>query len=236
MKKILILFVLIVFTLTVHSQTEIESRSGYKVYKERITIFTNIGFSRSDDISSINDFLETNDFPKINSFWYDLNYFGIEQQYNRFVGKINFFHSYNSNEQTYNVNENKTNLSINGISGVFGYQIFSNYQWTVTPLVGFEINGAWLELTRMVDDTSDISGLIDSPNILKINNQNFLLKAEIGIRYLPANKLSYGLYIGYKYDLTDSRWEYQNIELENSPEMKLNGFYANISVQFNLFK
>lgn len=222
--------------MTAYSQTEIESISGYRVYKERLSFFTNIGFSRSDDISSINQFLETNNFPKVNCVWYDINYFGIEGQYNGFVAKINFSHSFNSNRQTYNKNDNKTNLTINGISGVFGYRLFSSYLWTITPLVGFEANGAWLELTKMVDDNSQINDLIDSPNILKINNRSFLLKSEIGIRYLPTHKLSYGFYIGYKYDLTDTNWKYQDIELNNSPEFKLNGFYANFSIQFSIQK
>lgn len=234
MKNLLTLMILFTYSLTVFSEYTSEELYGQRVHKSRVSFFTNFGLSISNDLSSINNFLETNNYPKLSHVWNDINYVGVEIQYKRFVQKTNFIHSFNSNEKDDLVNENKTRLSMNGVSGMFGYQLIGNYRWSIIPSVGFEMNGANLELTEKIDDFIQLNDLIHSPNILKINKLNYLLKGEIGVRYHHLDDISYALYIGYKYGLNHTGWEYQGITFSQNPILKLDGLYANISIQYNI--
>lgn len=194
-----------------------------------------MGFTVIPNTSNLNDFLISNGFPKINKVFEEWNYFGIEGQYNRFIMKINFSYSFNSNSQTTNTNDFKTNMTINGIRGTFGYEILSKQTCSIFPLVGFEVSGISLGLTKSISDSATLQDLIAIPNFLKINQNNFLLMGEIGFRRMPNRNSSYGIYLGYKHDFTYENWHYQNIEFDNMPKFKLSGFYLNFSLQFNFF-
>jgi len=164
------------------------------------------------------------------------NYFGFEGQYKRCILKINLSHSFNSNSQTNNTNDFNTRMTINGVMGMFGYEVLSKKNWSVFPMVGFINSGTWLELTKQISDTLNFSDLIDKPNILKINQQNpFIIVGEIGIRKNPNKNTSLGIYIGYKHDFNKKQWNYQNIDLPGLPRFKQNEFYINLSFQINFF-
>lgn len=204
--------------------------------KNRASLYTNIGFSYNSNVTTLNNYLTSNGFPMINRMFEDWNYFGIEGQYQRFIMKINLSHSFNSNSQTNNTNDFKTRMTINGVMGMFGYEVLSKKKWSIFPLVGFLNSGTWLELTEQINDTMKFSDLIINPNIIKINQQNpFIIVGEIGIRKNPNKNTSLGIYLGYKHDFNKQQWNYQNIEFADLPRFIQNEFYLNFSFQLNLF-
>ena len=225
---------LVVSYLQGYPQSNQDSLPKYK-FKNRFSFYSNFGFSYYSEISTLNKFLNTNGYPKIINVFYDFNFFGFENQWNRLVMKIYASHATNNNKQTSNTNDYKTALTETGISGFLGYEIIDNARWSVYPSIGFEFSGLWLELTKQVSDTSNLNNLILSPNITKINQSNLYLNSEIGIRHNPNDVWTMGIYLGYKYDPVADDWMYESIKLTNNPKIKLSGFYLNFSIQYNLF-
>lgn len=234
MKKVILVCILTFCPLSSYSQFVTIEGTGDNPPENRISLYTNVGLSYTLDIAPLNTLLRINNFPEASNVWCDWNVLGVEGHYKRFAYKMNLLYSFNLNNRDKIQNRNETKLTYGGLNMLLGYDVFSSFHWTIFPLFGFEISGLWLTLTKSIDDTSDIADLIRSPNIVEIHKANSYFKSELGILYTTFGSCSYGLYIGYKYDLEKNNWKFQDIKLGENPPIDMSGWYINVSVHVNI--
>lgn len=150
-------------------------------------------------------------------------------------------YSFFSQEETYTQNGTDYVADGGGGLGLFnvGYKVYQTQKLHIYPLLGFGGGGYGLEVA--VEEDVDLQQLQEAPfRTMEVGTGFLAGQLSVGADYFFASEpdpedggyggLYIGLRAGYLYALPSDAWNYQGGDINNGPDLNLNGFFVRLSV------
>jgi hypothetical protein len=121
-----------------------------------------------------------------------------------------------------------------------GYYVVNSNDFHLAPQVGIGFFSSALNLEQR-DNINDFNQLLEDKNAVSINQVqgilDFCLRFELANFTKPKSRAA-NFKLGYRYGLSKRGWgiDYNTSTVENSPEDRINQFYATASVGISLLK
>jgi hypothetical protein len=232
MKKIFLLWCIIAIQNISFSQNnnqELLAGNGF---------LTNFGL-QMPQLDNLNNFLQQNNYASFNNVnsTYGFGFIFLNKQESRiFVqGDINI-----SQAQSQNTNGNIARLSANNFNFSLGYHLYKSEKILFSGLLGFNGNTAQLIL-----ENKSLVNPVFSNNLNNATNVNFNKTFNYGgnvglqVLYNPfpfrlqknnEGNLVIGAKVYYALPLSQSNWNINGINLNNSPDVNMGGLFVTLQV------
>lgn len=188
---------------------------------------------RNLDFSELNTRLT--DLNLSNSFSENVsaNYIGIVWNFN-FLKEKTFLGLYFSSVER-NTSNNAVDLDskLRTLRADLGYKLFTNNYFTLSFTAGLIFDQLSLDINNTLDSSENFDEAASTYNNQRLEN-NELISINLGPRFTYYIFKNLGVFasFGYQFQLNDSGWKSNDIELVNAPDLKLDSFFANLGITY----